>query len=59
MKQVAELQLAIQHKPFFQGSESHQVFLQNCIVKTERLLTTYPFLNLSSHLSHFNAQLVK
>jgi hypothetical protein len=59
MKQVAELQLAMQHKPFFQGSESHQAFLQNCIVKTERLLTTYPYLNLSSHLSHFNAQLVK
>jgi lysophospholipase L1-like esterase len=59
MKQVAELQLAMQHKPFFAGSAQHQEFLQNCITKTERLLSLYPYLDLTDQLHFFNEQITK
>lgn len=59
MKQVAELQLAMQHKPFFAGSTQHKEFLQNCIVKTKRLLNLYPYLALTDHLHFFNQQITK
>ena len=59
MKQVAELQLAMQHKPFFAGSSQHQEFIQNCIAKTERLLSLYPFLALNDQLHFFKQQIGK
>lgn len=59
MKQVSELQLAIQHKPFFAGSTQHQEFLQNCVVKTERLLGLYPYLALDDQLHFFKQQIGK
>jgi hypothetical protein len=59
MKQVSELQLAMQHKPFFAGSALHQEFIQNCITKTERLLSLYPYLALTDQLYFFNQQLTK
>lgn len=59
MKQVAELQLAMHHKPFFAGSTQHQAFIQNCMAKTERLLTLYPYLSLHDQLHFFNQQITK
>ena len=59
MKQVAELQLAINHKPFFVGSTEHQKFLGSCIEKTEHLLAQYPFLPLQKHLQFFKGQVGK
>jgi len=59
MKQIAELQLAKQHKPFFSGSSEHQKFIQSCIEKTAALLNQYPFLSLQAHLQLFKEQLVK
>jgi len=59
MKQVAELQLATQHKPFFAGSTQHQEFLQNCVAKTERLLGLYPYLPLNDQLQFFKQQIGK
>ena len=59
MKQVAELQLAMHHKPFFIGSTEHQKFLQVCISKTERLMQLYPFLALTDHLHFFKGQVAK
>ena len=59
MKQLAELQLAMQHKPFFAGSAQHQEFIQNCITKTERLLSLYPYLALTDQLHFFNQQITK
>jgi hypothetical protein len=53
MKQVAELHLAIQHKPFFAGSSQHKEFLQNCIAKSERLLSLYPYLPLHDQVQFF------
>lgn len=57
MKQVAELQLAIQHKPFFKASIAHQEFLHKALQKTNQLLDKYPFLPLQKHQSFFVSEL--
>ena len=59
MKQVAELQLAMQHKPFFAGSSQHKDFLQNCIAKSERLLSLYPYLSLHDQVQFFKQEIAK
>jgi hypothetical protein len=59
MKLVAELQLAIQHKPFFAGSSQHKEFLQNCIAKSERLLSLYPYLPLNDQVQFFKQEFAK
>ncbi len=59
MKQVAELQLAINHKPFFIGSAEHQKFLQSSIRKTEALMAAYPDLPLQDHLAFFKGCISK
>lgn len=59
MKQVAELQLAMNHKPFFIGSVEHQKFLQSCILKTETLMAAHPVLSLQDHLAFFKAGISK
>ena len=57
MKQVAELQLAIQHKPFNKKSIAHQAFLQNALAKAQDLFKSYPYLNLQEAISFFSAEL--
>lgn len=59
MKQVAELQLAVNHKPFFVGSIEHQKFLQSCIRKTADLLEAHPYLPLQGHLAFFQTSISK
>ena len=59
MKQVAELQLAMQHKPFFAGSTQHKEFLQNCIAKSERLVSLYPYLSLHDQVQFFKQEIAK
>jgi hypothetical protein len=59
MKQIAELQLAMNHKPFFNGSAEHQKFLQSCILKTETLMAAHPALSLQDHLAFFKAGISK
>ena len=59
MKQVAELQLAMNHKPFFEGSSEHQKFLHNCLGKTEQLQRQCPYLPLQNHLQFFKSQIGK
>jgi len=59
MKQVAELQLAMQHKPFFAGSSQHQEFLQQCFAKTERLLSLHPYLALTEQVHFFKQEIGK
>lgn len=59
MKEVAALQLAVNHKPFFVGSIEHQKFLQSCILKTESLISAYPQLPLQDHLAFFRSSLSK
>jgi hypothetical protein len=59
MKQIAELQLAMNHKPFFTGSVEHQKFLQSCILKTETLMAAHPTLSLQDHLAFFKSGISK
>ncbi len=59
MKQVAELQLAVNHKPFFAGSAEHQKFANACIEKTERLMQTCPNLPMQKHLEFFRSAIAK
>ena len=59
MKQVAEMQLAKQHKPFFAGSTEHQKFIQSCIEKGESLYAKYPYLPIQNHIQFFKSQIVK
>jgi hypothetical protein len=58
MKQVAELQLAKQHKPFNKSSKAHQAFLHSCIQKTQDLMKLYPFLKLQELSTFFRGELV-
>ena len=59
MKQIAELQLAMNHKPLFIGSVEHQKFLQSCVLKTETLMAAHPALSLQAHLAFFKAGISK
>ncbi len=59
MKQIAELQLAKQHKPFFAGSSEHQKFIQSCVEKTAALINQYPYLSLHELLPFFKEQIAK
>jgi hypothetical protein len=58
MKQVAELQLAIQHKPFNKHTKAHQAFLQNCLTKAQDLIKANPYLNLQDSIAFFSGELV-
>ncbi len=58
MKQVAELQLAIQHKPFNKASKAHQLFVKSCLQKAQSLLIQYPNLNLQATIAFFDGELV-
>ena len=59
MKQVAELQLAMQHKPFFAGSSQHQSFLKTSLEKTERLMREHPYLHLQEQIQFFKQAISK
>ncbi len=59
MKQVAELQLAINHKPFYGASSAHLKFMHACIGKTQSLMAQYPNLPLQNHLQFFSNQVGK
>ena len=58
MAEVAELQLAKQHKPFNKASNAHQAFLQKSLLKTEVLQSKYPFLPLADFLTFFREELI-
>lgn len=53
MKEIAEINLAFQHKPFNPSTEMHQLFLKNYGTKTKQLLEKYPYLNLAKELTYF------
>ena len=57
MGEVAELQLAKQHKPFNKASIAHKAFLQKCLLKTELLQSKYPYLPLADFLTFFKEEL--
>lgn len=59
MKQVAEMQLALHHKPFFAGSTEHQKFIHSCIEKATALMANHPYLSLQNHIQAFKSQIGK
>jgi hypothetical protein len=58
MGEVAELQLAKQHKPFNKASIAHQAFLQKSLLKTQVLQSKYPYLPLANFLTFFTEELI-
>ncbi len=59
MKQIAEIQLAISHKPFFEGSSEHQKFLLSYLEKTQQLANQFPHLSLQNHIQFFKSHIAK
>lgn len=53
-KQMAELNAAIAHKPFFETSFQHQQFKKNMLEKSLSLQQIYPELDLSDAVGFFN-----
>jgi hypothetical protein len=53
MKEIAEINLAYQHKPFNPSTEMHQLFLKSYLKKAKQILEKYPDLNLEAELEYF------
>lgn len=56
IKEVAAINLAVTHKPFFVHSEQHQLFLQKTYQKIEALQSQYSFLDFSSQIELLEVQ---
>ncbi len=54
MKQIAEINVAFQHKAFNVATKQHQKFLQSYFQKTTSLQANYPYLNFEQELKYFN-----
>jgi hypothetical protein len=57
MKEIAEINLAYQHKPFNHQSQQHQHFLKNYLDKTLALTSQYPQLNFEKEINYFQTGL--
>lgn len=55
MKEIAEINLACQHKPFNPGTEMHRHFLASYHAKTEALKSRHTGLDFSMELAYFAA----
>ena len=53
MKEIAEINLAFQHKPFNHLTAQHQQFLKSYTNKTKELQSKYPFLEFAKELNYF------
>ena len=53
MKEIAEINLAFQHKPFNNESEKHKQFLHSYYLKTLRIIESHPYINLAEELAYF------
>jgi hypothetical protein len=54
MKQIAEINIAFNHKPFNPQTQQHKKFLQSYTDKTTALQKQYPYLNFEKELNYFN-----
>jgi hypothetical protein len=52
MKEIAEINLAYQHKPFNPLTEQHQKFLASYLAK-QSLQSLYPYLDFDNELAYF------
>jgi hypothetical protein len=53
LKEIAEINLAYQHKPFNPLTNQHQNFLDTYFAKTNALQIKYPYLDFGNELSYF------
>lgn len=53
IKEIAEINLAYQHKPFHPSTSHHQKFLASYLVKTKALQEKHPHLDFSTALAYF------
>ncbi len=53
MKEIAEINLAYQHKPFNPSSEKHKQFLNSYLEKTKRLSDKFSYLDLAAEINYF------
>lgn len=53
MKEIADINLAYQHKPFNANTSQHRQFLNTYLSKTKSLLQQYPFLDFSKEMDYF------
>lgn len=53
MKEIAEINLAYQHKPFNPLTEQHQKFLASYFAKAKSLKSVHPYLDLENELAYF------
>lgn len=58
IKEIAAINLAVTHKPFFVHSDQHQLFLQKTYQKIEALQSQYSFLDFSGQIELLEAQLL-
>lgn len=55
MEEIADIQLAFQHKPFNVTSKQHRKFLSSYLQKTKQLQNQHPYLNLSEEINYFSS----
>ncbi len=53
MKEIADINLAYQHKPFNANTSQHRQFLNTYLAKTKSLLQQYPFIDFSKEIDYF------
>lgn len=53
LKDIADINLAYQHKPFNSHSQQHQQFLKNYLTKTLALSKLYPTIDFEKELAYF------
>lgn len=53
MKEIAEINLAYQHKPFNPLTEQHQKFMGSYLAKTKSLQSIYSYLDFANELAYF------
>ncbi|MDB5210409.1 MAG: hypothetical protein JWQ30_1236 [Sediminibacterium sp.] len=53
MKEIAEINLAFQHKPFNSLTGQHQHFMESYLNKTKNLQEQHPYLDLKNELAYF------
>ena len=56
MKEIAEINLAYQHKPFNPSTERHRHFLASYYAKTKALAGKYGYIDFAAEITHFSNQ---
>jgi hypothetical protein len=54
MEEIKKLMIAKKHKPFNPQSQLHKKFLEQQLIKTKRLQTEHPYLNLKEEAEYFS-----